>query len=151
MSYTHSMQLPIRLLHSDSTALRQVRHGDAAYDLHAYESMTLSHGERALMPSGISLAIPDGHVGLIVPRSGLGHKHGLVMGNGVGVIDSNYRGEVFISLTVTKEEDVIIGKGDRIAQLLIIATAHPEIIIVDELPDEWGTRGDAGFDSSGRS
>ena len=124
--------------------------GSAGMDLRAAleQPLTLAPGERALVPSGIAIHIGDPQwCALIVPRSGLGHKHGLVMGNLVGVIDADYQGPLKISCWNSGDTAYTIAVGDRIAQLLLVPVAQARLDIVDEFtPSE---RGAGGFGSTG--
>ncbi|MEO8777387.1 MAG: dUTP diphosphatase [Rhodanobacter sp.] len=124
--------------------------GSAGMDLRAAleQQLTLAPGESALVPSGIAIHIGDpGWCALIVPRSGLGHKHGLVMGNLVGVIDADYQGPLMISCWNRGSRPYTIEIGDRIAQLLLVPVAQPQLDIVNEfVPSE---RGGGGFGSTG--
>jgi dUTP pyrophosphatase len=124
--------------------------GDAGYDLHAAEAASLGPGERASVGTGIALAIPDGHAGLVLPRSGLAMRHGIALVNAPGLIDAGYRGEVRVLLLNTDRNEAFdIDVGDRIAQLVIVQHAAPdELVEVDQLGDS--TRGAGGFGSSGR-
>jgi len=124
--------------------------GSAGMDLRAAldAPLTLAPGDSALVPSGIAIHIGDpGWCALIVPRSGLGHKHGLVMGNLVGVIDADYQGPLMISCWNRGREPVTIGVGDRIAQLLLVPVAQARPHIVDEFAPS--VRGTGGFGSTG--
>jgi dUTP pyrophosphatase len=124
--------------------------GSAGMDLRAAldAPITLAPGETALVPSGFAIHIGDsGWCALIVPRSGLGHKQGLVMGNLVGVIDADYQGPLMISCWNRGNADVTIGVGDRIAQLLLVPVGKPRLTVVAEFtPSE---RGQGGFGSTG--
>lgn len=124
--------------------------GSAGMDLRAAldAPITLAPGETALVPSGFAIHIGDpGWCALIVPRSGLGHKQGLVMGNLVGVIDADYQGPLMISCWNRGSADVTIGVGDRIAQLLLVPVGQPRLTVVAEFaPSE---RGQGGFGSTG--
>ena len=124
--------------------------GSAGMDLRAAleAPITLAPGETALVPSGFAIHIGDpGWCALIVPRSGLGHKQGLVMGNLVGVIDADYQGPLMISCWNRGSADVTIGVGDRIAQLLLVPVGKPRLTVVAEFaPSE---RGQGGFGSTG--
>jgi dUTP pyrophosphatase len=123
--------------------------GDAGYDLHAAEAVSLAPGSRASVGTGVALAIPDGHAGLVLPRSGLALKHGIALVNAPGLIDAGYRGEVRVLLLNTDRETTFeVSPGDRIAQLVIVAHAAPELVEVDALDES--ARGVAGFGSSGR-
>jgi dUTP pyrophosphatase len=127
----------------------RAHHGDAGYDLHAAEEVELAPGERASVGTGVAVAIPDGHAGLVLPRSGLALRHGIALVNAPGLIDSGYRGELRVLLLNTDREQAFeIGVGDRIAQLLILRHAAPELAEVEELAKS--VRGRGGFGSSGR-
>jgi dUTP pyrophosphatase len=142
--------LDVRLLHPRARPPERTRPGDAGYDLRAVEPFTLASGERAVVPTGIALALPAGVAGLVVPRSGLAARHGLSVVNGPGLIDPNYRGEVAVVL-VNLGSDAYAGEpGDRIAQLLLVPFATPAVRVVDELPPSGDDRGAGGFGSSGR-
>lgn len=125
--------------------------GSAGMDLRAAidAPLTLAPGETALLPSGISLYIADpGLCALIVPRSGLGHKHGIVMGNGTGVIDADYQGPLLISLWNRGSEPHTISPGDRVAQLLLVPVVQATLQVVDEFVG-YSTRGEGGFGHTG--
>src|SRR3954452_22342653 len=123
--------------------------GDAGYDLHAAEAVTLAPGARASVGTGLAVAIPDGHAGLVLPRSGLALKHGIALVNAPGLIDAGYRGEVRVLLLNTDRDEAFgIEVGDRIAQLVIVAHAAPELVEVEQLTQS--VRGEGGFGSSGR-
>ena len=124
--------------------------GSAGMDLRAAldAPLTLAPGDSALVPSGLALHIGDpGWCALIVPRSGLGHKQGLVMGNLVGVIDADYQGPLMISCWNRGREPVTIGVGDRIAQLLLVPVAQARLRLVDDFAPS--ARGAGGFGSTG--
>jgi dUTP pyrophosphatase len=124
--------------------------GSAGMDLRAAldAPLTLAPGASALVPSGIAIHIGDpGWCGLIVPRSGLGHKHGLVMGNLVGVIDADYQGPLMISCWNRGTQPYTIAVGDRIAQLLLVPVAQVRLRQVEEFAPSL--RGDGGFGSTG--
>ena len=121
---------------------------DAGADLRSAERLTLQPGERALVGTGTSIALPIGTVGLIAPRSGLAAKHGITIVNAPGVVDAGYRGELKVSLLNTDaSEPYTIEVGDRIAQLLVLPIPAVEFQQVTTLPD--GERGASGFGSSG--
>ncbi len=124
--------------------------GAAAVDLHACidEAVTLPPGGRALLPTGLAAAIPAGHVGLLAVRSSMGIRHGVTLSNGVGVIDSDYRGQVHVGLHNLSGEPYTVQPGDRVAQLLVVPVAAPEIEVVDALPET--VRGAGGLGSTGR-
>lgn len=121
---------------------------DAGLDLHAADTTTLLPGERALVPCGIAVAIPEGHVGLVHPRSGLAVDHGLTVLNAPGTIDAGYRGEVKVLLVNHGAEPVEVRHGQRIAQLLIQSVVTVDVREVDRL--DATARGGGGFGSTGR-
>lgn len=128
---------------------RRARGGDAGLDLAANADVKVRPGERALIPTGLAVAIPEGHAGLVLPRSGLASRQGLTLANAPGLIDAGYRGEVTIAVVnLDPLEPVEIRKGDRIAQLLLVPFASAEPAEVSELPGS--ERGEGGFGSSGR-
>ncbi|MBI5310919.1 MAG: dUTP diphosphatase [Actinobacteria bacterium] len=142
------MQLRFKKLHDDAIVPTQAHVGDAGSDLYARESLTLPPGGRGRVGTGIAVAIPDGHAGLVLPRSGLAHKHGVTLTNAPGLIDSGYRGELQVLLLNTdREASYEIAPGDRIAQLVLVPFAAPGWEQVEEF--EETTRGDGGFGSSG--
>jgi dUTP pyrophosphatase len=123
--------------------------GDAGYDLHAAEPAVLEPGDRASVGTGIAVAIPDGHAGLVLPRSGLAARHGISVVNAPGLIDTGYRGELRVLLLNTdRERSFEVSVGDRIAQLLVVRIDGPQLEEAAEL-DETG-RGGGGFGSTGR-
>ena len=119
--------------------------GDAGLDLYAAKNAYVTGGT-VFIPTGVALAIPDGYVGLVCPRSGLS-KHGVTVANAPGVVDSGYRGEIMVRLTTTNGI-YEVRRGDRIAQLLIVPVVRPTITVVDHLDDT--ERGINGFGSTGR-
>ncbi len=150
----HVIDIALKILDprlGDSIALPETATmGSAGMDLRAAvdQPLTLAPGESALVPSGMAIHIGDpGWCALIVPRSGLGHKHGLVMGNLVGVIDADYQGPLMISCWNRGTQPYIINVGDRIAQLLLVPVAQARLnIVTDFVASE---RGDGGFGSTG--
>jgi dUTP pyrophosphatase len=142
--------LQVRLLRPDAAAPARTRPGDAGYDLRAVEAFTLAPGERAMVPTGVAIALPPGVAGLVVPRSGLAARHGLSVVNGPGLIDPNYRGELRVILVNLGEETYAGEPGDRIAQLLLVPFVAPDVVAVDDLPPSPDERGEQGFGSSGR-
>ena len=140
--------MQVRLLHPDAVAPTRTRAGDAGYDLRSVAAVTLAPGMRELVPTGVAIALPPGHAGLVVPRSGLAVQHGLSVVNGPGLVDPEYRGELKVVLINHGPAPVALEPGDRIAQLLVVPFAAPEIEVVDAL--EETDRGAAGFGSSGR-
>jgi dUTP pyrophosphatase len=122
--------------------------GDAGLDLRAAVGVTVKPGERALVPTGVAVAIPDGHAGLVLPRSGLASKRGLTLANAPGLIDAGYRGEVLCAVVnLDPHEPVEIVEGDRIAQLVVVEVPVVRPAFVDELPAS--ARGEGGFGSTG--
>lgn len=140
--------MEIRFMKLDSSLpdLSFAYHADAGVDLYARETVTLSPGERAKIPSGIALAIPEGYVGLVWDKSGVSNNHGIkTLG---GVIDAGYRGEVMVGVINLSGQVHTFEKGDKVAQLLIQKIEQPAFIQADSLDDTH--RGDAGFGSSGK-
>ena len=123
--------------------------GDAGADLRSTVDIVIPAGERALLPTGVSIALPAGFVGLVHPRSGLAAKHGITVLNAPGTVDAGYRGEILVTLLNTSRDDFSVTRGDRIAQLVIQQFEHAKFIAVTELPDS--ERGETGFGSSGRN
>ncbi|HUG08604.1 MAG TPA: dUTP diphosphatase [Acidimicrobiia bacterium] len=121
---------------------------DAAVDLHTRIDLMLAPGVRAAVPTGIAVAIPVGFAGLILPRSGHAHRHGIGVVNGPGLIDSGYRGEISVLLINHGEEDAEFRRGDRIAQLAIVPIPAVEWVEVDDLDET--DRGAGGFGSTGQ-
>jgi dUTP pyrophosphatase len=122
--------------------------GDAGADIVSRIEVTLLPGERALVPTGISIALPDGYVALVHPRSGLAIKHGVTMVNTPGTVDAGYRGELqCIMINHDPKESITFRKGDRIAQLVIQKVERAEFVEVEELPGSG--RGSGGFGSTG--
>ncbi len=122
--------------------------GDAGVDLFAAEPVTLAPGERAMVPTGIAIALPDGYAAFVHPRSGLAARHGVTLVNAPGTVDAGYRGEVKVTLLNTDPRvPVSFGRGDRIAQLIVQRVASPVFHEVDSLPGS--ARGAGGFGSTG--
>jgi dUTP pyrophosphatase len=121
--------------------------GAAGLDLRADEPVSLSPGERRLVPTGLALEIPAGHEGQVRPRSGLAVRHGVGMVNAPGTIDSDYRGEVGVVLVNHGQAPVSFARGDRIAQLVIAPVARAELVLAEDLSDS--ARGGGGFGSTG--
>ena len=124
--------------------------GAAALDLHACidRALTVLPGEQVMVPSGIAAAVPDGYVGIMAVRSSMGIRHGVGMTNGIGGIESEYRGPLRVMLRNFSGEPYTVEPGDRVAQLLTVPVLCPEIEVVDELPET--ARGEGGFGSTGR-
>lgn len=123
--------------------------GDAGADLRSTENVVIPAGSRVMVPTGVSIALPNGYVGLVHPRSGLAAKHGITVLNTPGTIDAGYRGEILVILYNSSDTDFEVSRGDRIAQLLIQAVEKAKFVAVEKLPDS--DRGETGFGSSGRS
>lgn len=122
--------------------------GDAGADLRTTVDVTLKPGERALVPTGIAMALPEGYVGLVHPRSGLAAKHGLSIVNAPGTVDAGYRGEVKVALVnLDPVEPIELRRGDRVAQLVIQRVEQARFVEVSELPDS--VRGEGGYGSTG--
>jgi dUTP pyrophosphatase len=141
----------VRRLDPDLPLPAYAKPGDAGVDLRATEAVTLAPGGgRALVPTGVAVAIPRGYAGFVQPRSGLALKHGVTVLNSPGLIDADYRGELKVVLVNTDPtEPFVIERGERIAQLVIQAVEHVDFVEVDELDET--ERGDGGFGHSGRS
>ena len=141
-------ELPFRKLRPDAKLPAAQHPGDAGLDLCSAVDVVVEPGERVMIPTGVAVAIPDGHAGLVLPRSGLASKHGLTMANSPGLIDAGYRGEVICAaVNLDREKAVKILVGDRIAQLVIVELPNVAPIWVEELPAS--TRGESGFGSTG--
>ena len=135
-------------LRDDAVLPSSAHSGDAGFDLSACEEITIGVGERAAVGTGIAVEIPDGHAGLVVPRSGLALRHGISMVNSPGVIDAGYRGEVRLLLLNTDNASAFtVEPGMRVAQLLVVPLADIELIETDEATAT--DRGVGGFGSSG--
>lgn len=122
--------------------------GDAGADLRSTKSLVIAPGSRALVSTGVRIAMPNGLVGLVHPRSGLAAKHGITILNSPGTVDAGYRGEIMVTLLNTSEQNFEIQAGDRIAQIIFQEVVAPRFIAVSELPDS--SRGSDGFGSTGR-
>jgi dUTP pyrophosphatase len=141
-------ELPFRSLRPDARLPEAAHRGDAGLDLRAVEPAKVAPGERAMIHTGLAVAIPEGYAGLVLPRSGLASKQGLTLANAPGLIDAGYRGEVIVAVVnLDREQAVTIEAGDRIAQLVVVALPQVSPRFVQELPDS--TRGEGGFGSSG--
>ena len=137
----------MKRLHGAATLPSRAYEGDAGLDLAACERVELGPGERAVVGTGLTLAIPDGHAGFVQPRSGLAAEHGITILNAPGLVDAGYRGELKVVLLNTdRHEPFVVEPGMRIAQLVVIPVALPEPTEVSELPDS--ERGEKGFGSS---
>ena len=145
-----ALQVLITRLDADLPLPTYSKAGDAGADIYSRIDITLAPGERALVPTGIAIAIPDGYVALVHPRSGLAIKHGVTMVNAPGTVDAAFRGELqCILINHDPRESITFTRGDRIAQLVFQKVERVEFIEVCNLP--CSTRGDGGFGSTGRS
>ncbi|MEA5136509.1 MAG: dUTP diphosphatase [Candidatus Fimivivens sp.] len=144
------MTLQIKRVRSEAVLPERATQGAAGLDLRACtnDETCIMPGDTALLPTGLAVALPEGSVGLVFGRSGLGIRHGIVPANAVGVIDADYRGEILVGLTNHSAEPYIIIPGDRIAQLVIVPVLTPPIEEVMNLSDT--ARGEGGFGSTGK-
>jgi len=141
------IELPIRRLRPDAVLPERAYTGDAGLDLAACERVELGPGARAVVATGLSVAIPDGYAGFVQPRSGLAARNGITIVNTPGLVDSGYRGELrVILLNTDPAEAFVVEHGMRIAQLVIVPVPELELLEVDELPSS--ERGVRGFGSS---
>ena len=143
-SMTH---VPVLVMASPGFEPSYAKAGDAGADLRSTKKIAIGPGARELVPTGVSIALPAGFVGLVHPRSGLALKHGITVLNSPGTIDAGYRGEIMVTLYNSSTEKFEVEVGDRIAQLLIQSVEQANFIAVDQLPDS--DRGQAGFGSTG--
>ncbi|HYY64580.1 MAG TPA: dUTP diphosphatase [Gaiellaceae bacterium] len=141
------IELAIQRLRDDAVVPERAYAGDAGLDLAACERAELGPGERAVVATGLAVAIPDGYAGFVQPRSGLAARHGISVVNAPGLIDSGYRGEVRVVLLNTdRTEPFVVEPGMRIAQLVVLPVPELELVETDELPES--ERGVRGFGSS---
>ena len=141
------IELAIRRLRDDAVLPERAYSGDAGLDLAACERVELAPGERATVPTGLAVAIPEGFAGFVQPRSGLAARHGLTVVNSPGLVDSGYRGELRVVLLNTDaHEAFVVEPGMRIAQLVVLPVPELELVEVEELPES--ERGVRGFGSS---
>jgi dUTP pyrophosphatase len=144
------IELPIRRLHEDAVLPERAYAGDAGLDLAACGRYELGPGERALVGTGLAVAVPDGYAGFVQPRSGLAARHGISVVNSPGLVDSGYRGEIRVALLNTDaREPFVVEPGMRIAQLVVLPLPEVEPVEVEELPES--ERGVRGFGSSSRT
>lgn len=141
------MRIPLKRLDGELPLPAHAHPGDAGVDLYAVSDLNLPPGERSVMPTGAAVAIPEGYAGLVTPRSGLAAGSGLGIVNAPGLIDSGFRGEIKVILVNHGPEPVDIRRGDRIAQMIVVAVADQELVEVDELPPS--VRGEGGLGSTG--
>ncbi len=143
------MELPVAKLKDEALLPTRAHEGDAGLDLYACEAAHIGPGERWSVGTGVGVQIPDGHAGLVLPRSGLARDHGIALVNAPGLIDSGYRGELRVLLLNTDPAETFrVEPGERIAQLLLTPIATPAPVEVSALDDS--ARGQGGFGSSGR-
>jgi len=144
------LRVPFRRLRPEAQAPARAHAGDAGYDLRAVDEAELPPGERALVGTGVSVAIPDGYAGLVLPRSGLAVRHGVSLVNTPGLIDSGYRGEIRVPLiNHDPRETFCVERGMRIAQLVLVRAGDAVFVEVDLLESGEDGRGEGGFGSSG--
>jgi dUTP pyrophosphatase len=142
-------ELPLKRLRADAVLPARAYDADAGLDLAACERVELAPGARAVVGTGLAVAIPDGHAGFVQPRSGLAAEHGIAIVNSPGLVDAGYRGELKVVLLNTdREAPFVVEPGMRIAQLVVVPVALPEPREVEELPGS--ERGEKGFGSSAR-
>ena len=143
-----SKNLPVLIVAQEGFLPSYAQPGDAGADLRSRISTLVPAHGRVLVPTGVSIALPDGYVGLVHPRSGLAHKHGITVLNAPGTVDAGYRGEIAVNLYNSTDEDFSIEVGDRIAQLVIQRVERAHFIEVERLPES--DRGDGGHGSTGK-
>jgi dUTP diphosphatase len=143
------VQLPVTKLNDGAQLPTRAHEGDAGLDLYSCESAHIGPGERWSVGTGVGVEIPEGHAGLVLPRSGLARDHGIALVNAPGLIDSGYRGELRVLLLNTDPAETFrVEPGDRIAQLLLTPIASAEVVETEALSESL--RGEGGFGSSGR-
>lgn len=144
------MNLPVQKLRENAVLPTRATAGSAGLDLYACleAPLTIAPGELRQVPSGVAAALPQGTVGLLCGRSGLGVKHGITLSNSVGIIDSDYRGELIAGLCNVGSEPYTLMPGERFAQLLVVPVLFPEPQKAAQLPQT--VRGKSGFGSSGK-
>jgi dUTP pyrophosphatase len=144
------MNVPFRRLSNEAHEPTRAHAGDAGYDLRSIGDLHLQPGERALVRTGVSVAIPEGYAGLVLPRSGLAVKHGVSLVNTPGLIDSGYRGEIQVPLiNHDRESSFHVEAGMRIAQLVFVRVAEADFVEAEFLDEALDGRGEGGFGSSG--
>jgi dUTP pyrophosphatase len=143
-----NQKVPVLIVAEDGFEPIYAQPGDAGADLRSRIDAVVPANSRVLVPTGVSIALPAGYVGLVHPRSGLAHKHGITVLNAPGTVDSGYRGEISVNLFNTSDSDFEITRGDRIAQLVIQKYEEASFIKVERLPDS--ERGQAGHGSTGK-
>lgn len=149
MTAGQPIDMPVLRLDPEMPLPSYAHPGDAGLDLHAAADVTLAPFERALIPTGIAIAVPEGHAGFVQPRSGLALRHGLSFPNTPGLIDSHYRGEIkIVAVNLDPTTPIEIRRGERIAQLVVQEVAH--CVPVDVPTLDTTVRGEGGFGSTGR-
>lgn len=150
MDETARPRVPFKRLHPEAMTPSRAHAGDAGYDLRSVESVSLPPGGRALVGTGVAIAIPAGYAGLVLPRSGLAVRHGVSLVNAPGLMDSGYRGEVRVPLiNHDRSETFEVVAGMRVAQLLLVRAGDAVFTEVEFLDESADGRGDGGFGSSG--
>ncbi|PZQ91500.1 MAG: dUTP diphosphatase [Leifsonia xyli] len=150
MDYRRGVTETVEVLFRGDTLPVYAHPGDAGADLVAAEELVLAPGERSTVGTGVSIALPDGYVAFVVPRSGLAARHGITIVNSPGTVDAGYRGEIRVTLLNTDaRESYAISVGDRIAQLIVMPVSRARFIPVERLPGS--DRGEGGFGSTGYS
>ena len=145
---TAPVRVLLRRLHADLPGPSYAHPGDAGADLVAAEDVELAPGERATVPTGVAIALPEGYAAFVHPRSGLAARHGVTVVNAPGTVDAGYRGEIKVTLLNTdRDRPVAFQRGDRIAQLVVQRVERVEFVVVEDLPDS--VRGGGGFGSTG--
>jgi dUTP pyrophosphatase len=141
------IELPIQCLRDEAVLPQRAYPGDAGLDLSSCERVEIPPGERAVVHTGLAVAIPDGYAGFVQPRSGLAMRHGIALVNSPGLVDSGYRGEIKVVLLNTdRQAPFVVEPGMRVAQLVVLPVPEVELVEVDELPES--ERGVRGFGSS---
>lgn len=145
---THTVTVPVVRLDQELPLPAYAQHGDAGLDLLARVGVSIGPGQRALVPTGVALALPAGYAGFVHPRSGLAARHGISVVNAPGTVDSGYRGEIVVNL-VNHDPDTtfVVHRRDRIAQLVVQRVAHATLVEVDSL--DRTSRGETGHGSTG--
>lgn len=148
MRYARGVADELEILIQAGTVPVYAHPGDAGADLHSAEAVVIGPQERALVGTGVSIALPDGYAAFVVPRSGLAAKHGITVLNAPGTVDAGYRGEIKVTLVNTDRERAFeVEPGDRIAQMIIMPVTRARFVQVERLPSS--ERGAAGFGSTG--
>jgi dUTP pyrophosphatase len=146
----NALEVPLRALRPEAVIPKRAHAGDAGYDLSAAEGVSLPPGGRAVVPTGLAIAFPEGYAGLVLPRSGLAVRHGVSLVNAPGLIDPGYRGELKVPLiNHDREETFEVAPGMRIAQLVLVRAAVARFVVVEDLGLSADGRETRGFGSSG--